>query len=148
MFRLTKALWFFTVLIAIGSLLYVFASLPDIVNYGLNSGNATLERDTFFYMVLALIAISDTIIYALAKWLEAKSYANKKLFMGMATLSYGVGGAFNVFFAVAIHFIGLFNSGESFNYDNFGFLVYLSVGLMVILLLSVPVVMLKNKPSS
>jgi len=42
---------------------------------------------------------------------------------------------FNLFFATSIYFINILNSRENFNYSNFGYLIYVTGGLLLIALL-------------
>ena len=148
MFRVVRALWFFSALGSLATLLYIFASLPDPVRYGVNGMTEVVSRDAFFYIVLGIVAISNTIIYALAKRLEKRKGINEKLMNSLGAVSYAFGLAFNIFFVVSMHFISLFNSGENFNYDNFGYLLYPSIGLIILVVLALPYVLLRRNAVS
>ncbi|MCG8389410.1 MAG: hypothetical protein MJA30_27915, partial [Cytophagales bacterium] len=50
----------------------------------------------------------------------------------------------NLFYVVGLNFIFLFNSGEKFNYDSFGYLVLLALGLILVWLVALPILVVRQ----
>ncbi|MEO1051836.1 MAG: hypothetical protein AAFX87_14495 [Bacteroidota bacterium] len=142
MARLIKAFWFVTVLATFASLLYVYASIPEMVNILTREDRVdslVVSRDTLFYVTLALTAFSNFVLYSIYRSLNNR--ANRKYRYAPTLIKWvlSFGAVLNLFFIVCMQFITLYNSGENFNYDNFGYLIYVTGGFIIIWLISLPI---------
>ena len=123
--KIFKGVWFLSLIGLLASLLLVYASMQETVvvqEEGINQ--VILTKDTFFYIVLALMVIVNVMVFPV-----------KKLFLKnepFRTWVHGLLIAINIFFIVGLSLINSFNSGERFDFSRIGFVVYGSVGLIVI----------------
>ena len=120
--KIFKAVWFLSLLLVTAALLYGYASLPEnvMINRGME-GDMIIGRETFFYVVLALVGVLNVLVFLIAK-VAAKSE-------GFRTWFYGLIITFNVFFVVGVNFIALFNSGEKYDYSRLDNVIYASIAL-------------------
>ena len=124
--KVFKVVWFFSLLATMTVFLYVYASLPeDILVWG-GEVPQFISRNGLFYSGLALLAIINALIF-----IVSRLYDHEKNAYFLAWL-YGLVGFLNLFLVVTFQFISLYNSQEKFNYDSIGYIVYGSVGLVVI----------------
>ena len=145
MTRLIKAGWFFSLFITLGVLLYTYASLPGMVAYEFNNlgdGTSSIERETFFYLGLLVLTVTNFSLYILSKNLRYNSESAHELMMRW---QYSFAAVINLFLVVIMIFLYLANSGENFNFDSFGYMIFVSLGLIFIWVLSLPVIILKAR---
>lgn len=139
--KIFKACCFFSLLGALATLLFVYASLPEqVVVREEGAKLISLHRDTFFYSVVAVMTLVNVLVYIVAK-LFAKNLAFRSWFYGMVAI-------LNVFFVVALKLISTFNSGEKFRYEEIDFIIYGSVILIIIWAITWPVYVLYQKIST
>ena len=136
--KIFKALWFLSVLAVLANLLLTYISLPENVVIN-DDGPAPLsvQKDTFFYVMTALLAIVNGMVYFISR-IYKKNLDLRAWFHGLII-------TLNVFLIIAMNFIGLFNSGERFDYKRIDFIIYGSVGLFFVWTLSWPVYLLYKK---
>lgn len=145
MTRLVKAFWFVSVLISLAVLLYVYAALPEIVNLNILGGVHKFDRETSFYTALAVVALSNFALYALSRHMK---YRNKAVNTIMINWQLSLAGLLNFFYIVAMLFLFLLNSGETFNFDNFGYLIFVSLGFIIIWIFVLPILLIRNRPTA
>lgn len=138
--KLIKAFWFISVLGVLVALLYVYAALPEHVVYNLAEDG--VSRDTFFYISLAIVTLSNFALYALSKNLR---YKNLNINVIISSWALSFAGVLNFFFIVTMNFFFLFNSGEKFNYNSFGYLIIVGLILIIIWVLGLPVFLIREK---
>ena len=103
---------------------------------------AFVTRDTFFYLALGILALTNVLFYGLVYYTNSKASGGlSKILQGW---SYSFSTVLNAFFVVVMLFINTFNSGEQFSYHNLGYLVYITLALVVIWLLSLPFLVIKK----
>ncbi len=139
--RFIKALWFFSLLACLANLLYVYAGLSQQVLYGAETQGWLSDKENFFYVALALLTISNFSLYALSKNMKYKNEVLNSLLINWQ-LSFAI--VLNLFYVVGLNFIFLFNSGEKFNYDSFGYLVFLALGLILVWLVALPILVVRQ----
>jgi hypothetical protein len=123
--RIFRSIWFLSVLVILGALLYQYASLPEEVVIGQGEVNfITLGRDTFFYLTVALLALVNVTVFIVKKWAQ-KVEAFQAWFYGLIAV-------INFFLIIALSLISLFNSNESFRFREIGFIVYGSMILVAV----------------
>jgi len=136
--KLFKAVWFLSVLVTLAALLYNYAGLPEtVVVHEDGPSVLRLHRDTYFYSMLAFIAIVNVLVFPLGK-----VYASNPDFRSWF---YGLVITLNFFFIVSMNFVGVFNSGEVFDYEQIRYIVYFSVGLFLLWTITWPAYLLYRK---
>ena len=131
--RIFKTVWFFSMVAGVGSLLYGYASLQqeNVEVFGNGSEMTSISRDSFFYIVLAFLALINVMVYIIAKIL-AKNTEFRTWFYGLII-------TFNIFAVVGVSFVALYNSGEAYNFARLELVIYGSIALFLLWTLSWPV---------
>jgi hypothetical protein len=130
--KLLKGIWFLSMLIALAALLYVYASLPqEVIVQDEIGSRVLLSNDGVFYIVMALMAITNVLVFVMAKVFKKEE--------DLRTWFYGLITTLNVFFVIGLNLISLYNSGEQFDYKRIDFILYGSLGLIILWALSWPV---------
>lgn len=129
MSKILKFIWFVSLFAGLAALLWAYASVPLIVKF---SDTSTIGKEPFFYLALFFLVFSNFTLY----------YLGKNKFIGsydyLLIWKYSFGLLINGFFIVSVMFITIYNSTEPFNYNNFGYLIIVFLGLMVGWLLILP----------
>ena len=119
--RIFKAVWFISMLTVLAFLLYSYATLQEeVVVYEQGTEIMRIGRDTFFYIIVGLLASINVLVYVIAKVVLNNEYK---------TWFYGLIITFNIFFIIAIAFISLYNSGEIYDYSKLEVILYSSIML-------------------
>lgn len=137
-YKIFKAVWFFSLLATLALLLYVYASLPQEVTLLDRDQLITISREVLFYTLLAIMAFVNVLVFVVRILFTEKQNDFKIWFYGFVI-------AINFFFVTVINFSGVYNSGERFDYRNIGFLIYASIGLIVLWSVSWPIYSLSRK---
>jgi hypothetical protein len=136
--KLFKGVWFLSMLAVLGNMLYVYASLPEEVRLGgENMEIYALDRETFFYLAVTFITIVNLLVYLFSK----KLIPNEDF----RTWLHGLVITMNIFFIVGMSFISLFNSAERFDFERIRFIIYGSVGLVVLWAIGWPLYLIGKK---
>lgn len=139
--KLLKAVWFLSMVAALGTLLYVYASLPqDVIVQDEENSNVSVSNEVFFYVAMVLIAIMNVTVYIIAKVFKRQE--------DLRTWFYGLITTLNIFFIIGLNFIALYNSSERFDYDRIAFIIYGSLGLILIWAVSWPVYLVFKRINS
>lgn len=137
-------MWIISLFSGLGVLLYTYAALgEEVVLSNDTSGFRTISREVYFYAGLGLLVIFNFTFYALSRNMHLSNYALKKALIGWQL---GLAALLNFFFMAGALFIMLFNSGEKFNYSNFGYLIYVALGLLLLWVIALPLVISRNRP--
>ncbi len=121
--RLFRAAWFLSVLVVLANLLYVYASLPEVVM--IQSGeDGSLSREWLFYIAVITIVGVNVLVY-LFKLMFADGENVRTWFHGLVI-------TFNIFFIIALQALNVFNSNEVFDHNLVS--IYLTGSLTLILL--------------
>jgi len=130
--KLLKAIWFLSMVAVLGALLYVYASLPqEVVVQDAPDARVSVTNEVFFYVAMTLIATINVMVYVIAKVFKSNTE--------LRTWFYGLITTLNIFFIIGMNFISLYNSAEKFDYDRLAFIIYGSLGLMVLCAVAWPV---------
>ena len=139
--KLFKAAWFLSMLAVLGNLLYVYASLPEQVILIENlTDPLSVGREQLFYVAMAVIAMANVIVYLFSKKLMPQE--------DFRTWLHGLVMTLNIFFIIGMSFISLYNSAEHYDFGRIGFIIYSSVGLIVLWAISWPIYLLGKKITS
>ncbi len=139
--KIFKFVWFFSLLATVAIFLYVYASLPLEVTLQEGEQPKTISREVLFYTVLGIIGLVNVLVFLVAKFFTEEQKDFKTWFYGFVT-------AVNLFMVTVINFLGVYNSGERFDYSNLGVLIYGSIGLIALWSISWPVYTFYQKLSS
>ncbi len=129
--KVFKAIWFLSLIIFLGVFMYNYASLPETVVVIEAETPISLSRDVLFYSFLVMAAILNLFVFLINK-LFANHIEFRAWFYGLIT-------SLTIFLIVGINFIALYNSSEKFNYQDIGLIIYGSIALVVVWVLSWPI---------
>jgi hypothetical protein len=130
--KLLKAIWFLSMLVALGALLFVYASLPqEVLVQDDTEARVAISNELFFYLAMLLIAISNALVFVMAKVFKTNEELRSWFFGLIITL--------NIFFIIGMNFISLYNSEEKFDYDSIAVIIYGSLGLIILWAVAWPV---------
>ncbi len=132
MSRVVKFLWFLSLLTGLGSLLYTYASMSEQLVFG----QYEFTREAYFYGGLVILVLFNFTFYAISKNLRYSSRALEEM---MVNWQLSFAAILNVFFIVSAFFVMLANSGERFDFDNYGYLLYVCLGLILLWVLALPI---------
>jgi hypothetical protein len=136
--RVFRGIWFISLLGVLIALLYVYAGLPQQVIIQEDAiQQITISKETFFYAMIVFAAIINALVFLVRQWVKGQE-AFKSWFHGLII-------CLNIFFIVAYFMISSYNSFENFNFNTVGFIIYGSVGLMVLWAITWPVYSLTRK---
>lgn len=130
--KIFKATWFFSCLITFAVFLYVYASLQETVVLQEGPTGVSIHRETFFYSGLILLAFINLLVFVVAKLYSETHNDFKSWFYGLII-------TINFFFVIGLSFINLINSGEKFQYNQLGVIIYGSVGLLIVWIVAWPI---------
>lgn len=136
--KLFKAVWFLSMLVTLAILLFNYAGLPETVVVQEEGSSAfRVSRDVYFYSMTALIALVNMMVFPIGKVFVRNT--------DFRTWFYGLVIALNFFFIVSMNFVGVFNSGEKFDYGQIRYIVYFSVGLFIAWTVSWPIYLIYRR---
>jgi len=130
--KILKVIWVFSLLAGLGVFMYVYAALPENVVVKESAETVTLSKETLFYIMLALISVSNALVFAVGRIYPEKDEDFKAWFYGLIACA-------NLFFVIGLSFISLYNSGEKYDFGRLGVIIYGSVGLLLVWATSWPV---------
>lgn len=149
--KISRVIWFFSILGVLGFFLYTYAALPDPIIVLDDEEQISIGKEVWFYTVLFLVAIFNMFVFVIRSLYtnrEAvlrKSDSQKREGEAFVAWFYGLVICLNIFFIVAVSYISLFNGGERFEYQRIGFIVYGSIGLIIIWAFAWPVYLIFAK---
>lgn len=122
--KIFKAMWFVSMVGALVNLLYIYASMPETIVLNDQGGSVvSASREGFFYGMMSIIGLVNFMVYPVAKVY--------KMNLDLRAWFHGLVITLNVFFVIAMNFVGLFNSGDRFDYSKIEFIIYGSILLFV-----------------
>lgn len=139
--KVFKGVWFLSMLAVLANLLYIYASLPEQVSL-MEEGLEVISvgREFLFYTALVVIAVANVMVYLFSKSLTPDEDFRAWIHGLIITL--------NIFFIISMSFIGLYNSAERFDFSRIGFIIYGSVGLVALWVISWPVYRIFRKSTA
>jgi hypothetical protein len=137
--KIFRILWFFSILAVVVFFMYVYASLPDPVVVMEDPERFVVSKETLFYIILATLAVFNMFVYVF------RSLNKTEEGEGFVSWYYGLVICLNLFVIVACSYISLFNSGERFDYERIGIIIYGSVWLMILWAFSWPIFLAGRK---
>jgi hypothetical protein len=140
--KIFRVVWFFSLMAATGVLLYVYASLPEVVLVGEAGEGFTIPRESYFYAMLSLMTVFNFLVFVLRRLFSAEEPWN------IVAWFYGLVILLNMFFIITLSFASLINSGERFDYPRIGVIIYGIVALMCAWALAWPAYLAMRKVAS
>ena len=138
--KLLKAIWFLSMLATLGALLFVYASLPqEVLVQDDTEVRVAISNELFFYLAMLLIAISNALVFVIAKVFKTNEELRAWFFGLIITL--------NIFFIIGMNFISLYNSEEKYDYDRIAVIIYGSLALIILWAVAWPVYVIFKRSS-
>ncbi|MEN8249655.1 MAG: hypothetical protein ABFS32_12040 [Bacteroidota bacterium] len=128
--RFFSALGWITLIFSMVVFLVSYASFPQevlVLVDGVGQPQLYVEKGTLFYSLLAFAMLINAMAIGIKGVI--KNHESTELMQISIHVSQMF---FNMFFASSVYFINILNSRENFDYSNFGYLIYITGGLMVI----------------
>jgi len=125
--KFIKPFWFLTFFFTTLIFIYAYSNLDDMVSYYQNpytGEKLVITRDTFFFVGLAVITLTNIALYAFSKLIRA-STIEKEYFNELGLWFIAMAGISNAFFFISLIFIMLFNKMDNFNPSVLGYFLYL-----------------------
>lgn len=136
--KIFKAVWFLSMLAALANLLYVYAGLPEeVAVYEDGQDVYYAAREGLFYAAMMTLAVLNVLVYLFSKKLTPSE--------NFRTWLHGLVTTFNIFFVIGFSFVGLYNSSEKFDFSRIGWVIYSSVGLILVWMAGWPIVRLLRR---
>jgi uncharacterized membrane protein YoaK (UPF0700 family) len=123
--KIFKVLWVFSLLAVMALFMYVYASLPVTVIVNENSQPISVSKESLFYIALALIALTNAMVFAVTRVFPAEDADFKSWFYGLIIW-------INLFYVIGLNYISLYNSGEKYDYQRLGGVIYGIIAVVVI----------------
>ncbi len=136
--KIFKAVWFLSLLAWLVIFLYVYASLPERVFILEGEGGFSISREFLFYVFLAAVAILNVLVFIVSR-LFNKGHED------FLSWFYGLIVCLNFFFVIVLNFLNLVSSSEKFDYARIGYVIYGSLGLVVVWAVSWPFYSISRK---
>ncbi len=122
--RFFKVFWFLSALVALVVLLLVYANLPQqVVIQEREAKLLMLSQDAVFYISVAILAVINVMVFGVSKLFKDEEFR---------VWFYGLVMTINLFFIISLSLVSTFNSGEKFDYGRIDFVIYGSVGLIIL----------------
>lgn len=122
--KLFRAMWFLSVLVVLANLLYVYASLPEVVTVQEDGGNVSVNREWLFYILMVSIVIINVLVYFF-KLMYEDAETLRSWFHGLII-------TINIFLIIAMQALNVYNSTEMFDHSRVSFFLFGSLGLIIL----------------
>ena len=130
--KIFKAIWFLSVLALFARLLFAYAGWQDELVIQEDAGERLLiGKEALFYALTITIVLINVVVYIFGRLFMNQEQLRTWIHLLITSI--------NIFFIVAISLIGVYNSYEKFDYQSINFIVYGSIGLIVLVALAWPV---------
>ena len=127
-------------LVTLGALLFVYASLPqEVLVQDDTEARVAISNELFFYLAMLLIAVSNALVFVMAKVFKTNEELRAWFFGLIITL--------NIFFIIGMNFISLYNSEEKYDYDRIAVIIYGSLALIILWAAAWPVYVIFKRSS-
>lgn len=135
--KIFKAVWFFSLLATLAVFMYIYASVPEFVELS-SDGEVIISREGFFYTTLLVMSLFNVLVFIINRLFRKEMEHFVSWFYGLII-------CFNFFFIIVLGFLNLYNGDERFDFNRLGFLIYGSIGLVIVWVASWPIVVLARK---
>jgi|GEM_PF-2701079 len=128
--NLLRGLGSVSIFVLAAVLLFAYANLPDQVLVLMSETGEPLQyipKNLFFYAMLSASAVINIALIYLARLVKSSQH-----FKSMKGWIWILVMMVNMFLMISITFISILNGEENFDYSNFGYLVYVGLGFLVL----------------
>ena len=122
--KLFRAMWFLSVLVVLANLLYVYASLPELVIVQ-ETDPVSVSREWLFYILVGGIVIINLLVYLFKMIYREEGESVRSWFHGLII-------TINIFIIVSMQALNVYNSSELFDHSRVS--LFLAGSLALILL--------------
>jgi hypothetical protein len=136
--KITKAVWFFSLIIFLAVFFYNYAGLGESVTIYESTQPLILSKELLFYLFIVMVVIMNLFVFLVNKIYPATAAEFKVWFYGLII-------TLNIFFTIAINYISLYNSAEKFDYQRIGVIIYGSLILILAWLVAWPLFSIARK---
>jgi hypothetical protein len=137
--KVFKVIWFVSILVMMGVLLYCYASWPEWVRLSDADSDMSIDKGWLFYGTLGLLALLNMFAFIFPRLGSADSF--------MAWF-FGVLACLHIFLVSGLIFITVFNSSERYDFARLGPMLYTSIALLASWIIAWPVYQLLTKFSA
>ncbi len=123
---MVKVAWFLSAFAALASLLYAYASWPEMLTVFESEGTHTASREYVFYSFLGALTVLNCLVYVISALHPGEGSYPLRAWYHSFTVS------LNLFLIIALQYLNLFNSGEKFAFEKIGPIIYGGIVLVVI----------------
>ena len=123
--KIFKGVWLLSLMATMVIFLYVYASLPESIIFQQGESIQSVSRNGLFYAILTLLAIFNALVFIVSRLYPDRNEYLRAWFYGLIIF-------LNLFLVVAIQFLSLYNSQEKFDYGSIGYIIYGSIGMVVL----------------
>lgn len=122
--KIFKAFWFLSVMALLASLLYNYAGWrEELVIQETVSEETIIGKEELFYGLMATFALVNVLVYVIGKMFPSNE--------DFRAWFHGLIMTVNMFFIIAMSFVGTYNSGENFDFSRIEFILYGSIFLVI-----------------
>lgn len=126
--KVLKVVWIISMVAAVATFFYSYASLQDLVSFGLEG--VIIGKNTFFYISLLLLALFNTTAFIFPRLVNAEI---------LRAWYYGLVAVFHLFLCSVFILVAILNSDERYDYTSVGPMVYGSFILLMGWILAFPI---------
>jgi hypothetical protein len=139
--KVLKGVWFLSMIVALGVLLYVYASLPQrVIIQDEIEGPISVSNETVFYLTMLLMVVTNVLVFVVSRVLNRD--------VPLRTWFYGLITTLNLFFVVGLIYVSLFNTQlREEGLGQIAIVIYGSIALMVLWALAWPIYLLLRRLS-
>ncbi|GAB1446846.1 MAG: hypothetical protein KF860_03435 [Cyclobacteriaceae bacterium] len=136
--KIFKAVWFLSLMGFMVIFMYIYASLPEkvVIQEGLEA--VSVSRNMLFYLTLGIVTIINVLVFMISKLYGTRNEPFSIWFYGQIIV-------LNFFLITVLGYFNVLNSGERFEYERLGIVIYGSIVLIVIWAIGWPVYSLTHK---
>jgi hypothetical protein len=122
--KIFKGVWFFSLMALFAAFIYVYAGLPEEIQFSDVPAGASMPRSTFFYASALVFALINSLVFLANQLVNTKSDSFSSWFYGLVI-------SFNAYFTTSLSYIYVVNGGERYNYPQMGPGMYFTLILLV-----------------
>jgi hypothetical protein len=137
--KVFKVIWFVSLLVMMGVLLYCYASWPEWVKLSDVDSDFSLDKGWLFYSTLGLLVLFNIFAFIFPRLGSADSFM--AWFFGVLT-------CLHIFLVSGLIFITVFNSSERYDFARLGPMLYTSIALLASWIIAWPIYQLLTKFSA
>jgi len=144
--KFSRPFWLLSFFMTTLIFIYAYANLDNLVTLYRNpytKETFTITRDTFFFVGLTVITLTNLALYVFSKLIRTSSI-EKQYFNELGMWFITMAGIANSFFFIALVFLMLFNITDNFNPSVLGFFLYFCAFIAFVWLIKLVLILMKK----